>query len=216
MRDMEQRRPRFARRSFAMNGALCVRLADGSLVAGMDESEQRPTRGAADLLAAPFHGCGCLRPCTQLTPARDERQVHGSGLVSRLLRLGEAGVSACAARASEARPTRASDVGLGDARIRAKPGVALTAFDRPPGPLEAGPLPALEREFGRVKRLVLSPLWFRGLDRFRLHAGLTGLAKLAPALAAEVTVRRHVQQTNSGRMPLGAFRVTVSGLAPLV
>jgi hypothetical protein len=94
--------------------------------------------------------------------------------------------------------------------------VALTAFDRPPGPLEAGPLPALEREFGRVKRLVLSPLWFRGLDRFRLHAGLTGLAKLAPALAAEVTVRRHVQQTNSGRMPLGAFRVTVSGLAPLV
>jgi hypothetical protein len=45
---------------------------------------------------------------------------------------------------------------------------------------------------------------------------LTGLAKLATALAAEVTVWRQVEQTYSGRMPLDAFRVTVSGLAPLV
>ena len=30
----------------------------------MDESEQRPERGAANLLAAPFHGCGHLRPHT--------------------------------------------------------------------------------------------------------------------------------------------------------
>jgi hypothetical protein len=45
---------------------------------------------------------------------------------------------------------------------------------------------------------------------------LTGLAKLATALAAEITVWRHVQQTNSRRMPLDAFRVTVSGLAPRV
>ena len=56
-----------------------------------------------------------LLSCTQAsaseserrTPVPDERQVHGSGLVSRLLRLGEAGVSASAARASEARPERA-------------------------------------------------------------------------------------------------------------
>jgi hypothetical protein len=45
---------------------------------------------------------------------------------------------------------------------------------------------------------------------------LTGLARLATALAAEVTVWRHVQQTNSRRMPPDAVRVTVSGLAPLV
>jgi hypothetical protein len=42
---------------------------------------------------------------------------------------------------------------------------------------------------------------------------LTGLARLATALAAEVTVWRDVY---SGRMPLDAFGVTVSGLAPLV
>jgi len=45
---------------------------------------------------------------------------------------------------------------------------------------------------------------------------LTGLATLAPALAAEITVWRHVQQTSSRAMPLDAVRVTVSGLAPLV
>src|SRR3954447_16941877 len=39
MRDMEQRRPRFACRSFAMNGALCGSLGTGVVAAGMDEWE---------------------------------------------------------------------------------------------------------------------------------------------------------------------------------
>ena len=39
LRDMEQRRPRFARRSFAMNGALCESLGTGLVAAGMDEWE---------------------------------------------------------------------------------------------------------------------------------------------------------------------------------
>jgi hypothetical protein len=102
------------------------------------------------------------------------------------------------------------------AALPAKLGVALGRLTARPAPLEAGPLAALEREFGHARQLALSPLWLRGLDRVRLHAGLTGLAKLATALAAEVTVCRHVQQTNSGRMPPDAVRVTVSGLAPLV
>ena len=45
---------------------------------------------------------------------------------------------------------------------------------------------AVEREFGRLKNeWALSPLRVRGLDRVRLHADLTILAKLACALARE-------------------------------
>jgi hypothetical protein len=47
---------------------------------------------------------------------------------------------------------------------------------------------AVEREFGRLKHeWALLPLRIRGLDRVRLHADLTILAKLATAL---VTSRR--------------------------
>jgi hypothetical protein len=43
---------------------------------------------------------------------------------------------------------------------------------------------AVEREFGRLKNeWALSPLRVRGLDRVRLHADLTILAKLACALS---------------------------------
>ena len=43
---------------------------------------------------------------------------------------------------------------------------------------------AIEREFGRLKHeWALLPLRVRGLDRVRLHADLTILAKLACALA---------------------------------
>ena len=43
---------------------------------------------------------------------------------------------------------------------------------------------AVEREFGRLKHeWALLPLRVRGLDRVRLHADLTILAKLACALA---------------------------------
>jgi hypothetical protein len=43
---------------------------------------------------------------------------------------------------------------------------------------------AVEREFGRLKHeWALAPLRVRGLDRVRLHADLTILAKLACALA---------------------------------
>jgi hypothetical protein len=43
---------------------------------------------------------------------------------------------------------------------------------------------AVEREFGRLKNeWALAPLRVRGLDRVRLHADLTVLAKLACALA---------------------------------
>jgi hypothetical protein len=42
---------------------------------------------------------------------------------------------------------------------------------------------AVEREFGRLKHeWALAPLRVRGLDRVRLHADLTILAKLACAL----------------------------------
>jgi hypothetical protein len=58
----------------------------------------------------------------------------------------------------------------------------------------------------------LSPLRVRGLDPVRLHGDLRILAKLP----VEVAVWRRVQQTNSGRIPLDAFRVALSGLAPLV
>jgi transposase len=45
---------------------------------------------------------------------------------------------------------------------------------------------AVEREFGRLKNeRALTPLRVRGLDRVRLHADLTILAKLARALARE-------------------------------
>jgi transposase len=44
---------------------------------------------------------------------------------------------------------------------------------------------AVEREFGRLKNdWALAPLRVRGLDRVRLHADLTILAKLACALAS--------------------------------
>src|SRR5207248_681654 len=47
---------------------------------------------------------------------------------------------------------------------------------------------AVEREFGRLKNdWALAPLRVRGVDRVRLHADLTILAKLASALA---TARR--------------------------
>ena len=43
---------------------------------------------------------------------------------------------------------------------------------------------AVEREFGRLKHdWALAPLRVRGLDRVRLHADLTILAKLACALS---------------------------------
>ena len=43
---------------------------------------------------------------------------------------------------------------------------------------------AVEREFGRLKHdWALAPLRVRGLDRVRLHADLTILAKLACTLA---------------------------------
>ena len=43
---------------------------------------------------------------------------------------------------------------------------------------------AVEREFGRLKHeWALAPLRVRGLDRVRLHADLTILAKLSTALA---------------------------------
>ena len=93
---------------------------------------------------------------------------------------------------------------------------AARAFERPLGAHEAGPLAALARQFGHVKRLELSPLWFRRLGRVGLHAGLIVLAELATALAAEGTVRRRVRQANSGRIPFDAFRVTLSGVTPLV
>jgi hypothetical protein len=38
-RDMEQRRPRFARRSFVMNGTLCGSLGTGVVAAGMDDDQ---------------------------------------------------------------------------------------------------------------------------------------------------------------------------------
>jgi hypothetical protein len=45
---------------------------------------------------------------------------------------------------------------------------------------------AVEREFGRLKNeWALSPLRVRGLDRVRLHADLTILAKLSSALVRE-------------------------------
>ena len=46
---------------------------------------------------------------------------------------------------------------------------------------------AIEREFGRLKHeWALLPLRVRGIDRVRLHADLTILAKLAGALARSV------------------------------
>ena len=49
---------------------------------------------------------------------------------------------------------------------------------------------AVEREFGRLKNeWALSPLRVRGLDRVRLHADLTILAKLACMLARARDVR---------------------------
>jgi hypothetical protein len=43
---------------------------------------------------------------------------------------------------------------------------------------------AVEREFGRIKHgWALAPLRVRGLDRVKLHADLTILAKLAGALS---------------------------------
>jgi hypothetical protein len=48
---------------------------------------------------------------------------------------------------------------------------------------------AVEREFGRLKNeWALSPLRVRGLDRVRLHADLTILAKLSCALARSRTL----------------------------
>jgi hypothetical protein len=48
---------------------------------------------------------------------------------------------------------------------------------------------AVERGFGRLKHeWALAPLRVRGLDRVRLHADLTILAKLACALAMARTV----------------------------
>jgi transposase len=49
---------------------------------------------------------------------------------------------------------------------------------------------AVEREFGRLKHeWALAPLRVRGLDRVRLHAGLTILAKLACTLVRARAVR---------------------------
>ncbi len=50
--------------------------------------------------------------------------------------------------------------------------------------LEWQQAPAVEREFGWLKNVwALLPLRVRGLERVRLHADLTILAKLACALA---------------------------------
>jgi hypothetical protein len=51
--------------------------------------------------------------------------------------------------------------------------------------------PSVEREFGRAKNgWALAPLRVRGLDRVRLHADLTILAKLATALGRARAARR--------------------------
>ena len=55
----------------------------------------------------------------------------------------------------------------------------------------ASPAPgraSVEREFGRLKyEWALLPLRVRGIERVRLHADLTILAKLASALAGQRT-----------------------------
>jgi hypothetical protein len=62
---------------------------------------------------------------------------------------------------------------------------------RTAGPPCTGAEGAVEREFGRLKNeWALSPLRFRGLDRVRLHADLTILAKLACAQSGASRVAR--------------------------
>ena len=64
---------------------------DRPLAAETDESEQQPTR-CAELLAAPFHGCGRLRPYG-VAPALDDTQSSAAELSARLLSVGGASMS---------------------------------------------------------------------------------------------------------------------------
>ena len=60
MRDTEQLSLRFARCSFAMNGALNGPLAKGLLAAGMDEGRQRRLRAEAAAAESISIAGGCL------------------------------------------------------------------------------------------------------------------------------------------------------------
>jgi Transposase DDE domain len=58
---------------------------------------------------------------------------------------------------------------------------------------------SVEREFGRLKHeWALSPLRMRGIERVRLHAGLTILAKLSYALARAQPCRS--RRSSGGRL----------------
>jgi hypothetical protein len=89
------------------------------------------------------------------------------------------------------RQTQGSEVALSDRRVQARIGWIKADRLHPLIPRETPRFYALdrrraavEREFGRLKNeWALAPLRVRGLDRVRLHADLTILAKLACTLA---------------------------------
>jgi hypothetical protein len=77
---------------------------------------------------------------------------------------------------------------------------------------------AVERELGRLRNECgLSPLRVRGLDRVRLHADLTILAKLACALsrARAVSIAAQRLDVNPGQGALHPVRFLVSEALPL-
>jgi hypothetical protein len=86
---------------------------------------------------------------------------------------------------------RRGQVALPDRRMPARLGLDQGVSPAPADPARDSPLhrlyrrrAAVEREFGRLKNdWALSPLRVRGLDRVRLHADLTILAKLACTLS---------------------------------
>src|SRR4051794_38531897 len=59
---LDDHRERRGRVLLLGKGAVLTQRVAGPLAAELDESEQWPTRRARTLLAAPFHGCGRLRP----------------------------------------------------------------------------------------------------------------------------------------------------------
>lgn len=60
---------------------------EAPLAIELDESEQRPSRGAANPLAAPFHGCGRLRPyVNHARSGRQERRACASRRPHRRVR----------------------------------------------------------------------------------------------------------------------------------
>ena len=89
MRDTEACRSGVTGCSIRSNAARSRSLATGLLAAGLDESEQRPKRGAAKLLTAPFHGCGRLRP--YIAHARSGRSSGASEIRPRSRNRLEAG-----------------------------------------------------------------------------------------------------------------------------